>query len=43
MIQWGYAAVADRMAFCPLGRWNGRKLLIFMLDGAGSEPVTPAL
>ena len=28
---------------CPLGRRNGRKLLIVMVGGTGSEPVTPAL
>jgi hypothetical protein len=27
----------------PLGRRNGRKLLILMLDGTGSVPVTPDL
>ena len=28
---------------CPLGRRNGRKLLIVMPGGTGSKPVTPAL
>ena len=43
MIQRRYAEVADRIAFARWGRRNGRKLLIVMLGGTGSKPVTPPL